>query len=162
VIRTRVGYAGGTRENPTYYHLLLAVFWESHDPTRKALSTQYKSAIFYHNEAQQKLAMDSKAREQGQREAGIFTDIVPYTNFYYAEDYHQKFYLRLADDFYRELTAIYPDASAFIASTAVARLNGYVGTGGSLGTLRAEIDSYGLSDEAREKLLELVTRYEGE
>lgn len=70
MIRTRVGYAGGSKENPTYYSLgdhsetiqidydptqisygqLLEVFWNSHNPTYEPWSRQYMSIIFYHSE----------------------------------------------------------------------------------------------------------------
>ena len=79
IIRTRVGYSGGSKKNPTYYDLgghtetiqidydpkkityeeLLDIFWESHEPTL-SLSSQYASIIFFHNEEQKKIAKKSK------------------------------------------------------------------------------------------------------
>ncbi len=178
MIRTRVGYAGGSKENPTYHNLaghtetvevdfdpaavsyeeLLAVFWRSHNPVSPPYSTQYKSVIFYHNEAQKKLAEESRAREAQRRDRIIQTEIQPFTGFYLAEDYHQKYYLQARPDLARELQAVYPDAGDFVNSTAVARLNGYVGGNGSPETLELEINSYGLSPEARQRLRDLVGR----
>jgi peptide-methionine (S)-S-oxide reductase len=178
VIRTRVGYAGGSKDNPTYYSLgdhtetvqieydpertsyqeLLNVFWNSHNAAILPYSVQYKSIIFYHDEEQKRLALESKAREEEKRNANIYTEILPYSKFYLAEDYHQKYYLRSVPDLKKELTAIYPDDNEFVNSTAVARVNGYVGGNGDIETLRQEIDSYGLSPAAKQRLLEMAAR----
>lgn len=178
MIRTRVGYAGGSKENPTYYNLgdhtetvqieydparisyqeLLDIFWNSHNAARPSLSVQYKSIIFYHDEEQKRLAFESKAREKEKRNANIYTEMVPYSKFYLAEDYHQKYYLSNVPDLKKELTAIYPDVNDFVNSTAVARINGYVGGNGNVATLHREIDSYGLSPAAKQRLLEMASR----
>jgi peptide-methionine (S)-S-oxide reductase len=82
------------------YGELLRIFWESHDPTQgmrqgNDIGTQYRSAIFYHSPQQQAEAEDSLARYQKRlTEAGygeITTEIVPATQFYFAEDYHQQY-----------------------------------------------------------------------
>ena len=178
MIRTRVGYAGGSKDNPTYYSLgdhtetvqieydpdqisyqeLLEVFWNSHNAATPPYSVQYKSIIFYHDGEQKRLALESKAREEEKRNANIYTEIVPYSKFYLAEDYHQKYYLHNVPDLNKELTAIYPDINDFINSTAVARVNGYVGGNGDIEILRQEIDSYGLSPAAKQRLLEMASR----
>jgi len=175
VIRTRVGYAGGSKDNPTYYNLgdhtetvqidydptrisyeeLLDVFWDSHHPVRPSLSAQYKSIIFYHDEEQKRLALESKARREAELNQTIYTEIVPYSRFYLAEDYHQKYYLSNVPDLKKELTAIYPDIHDFTDSTAVARVNGYAGGNGNMENLKQEIDLYGLSPAAKQRLLAL-------
>jgi peptide-methionine (S)-S-oxide reductase len=78
---------------------LLAVFWHSHDPTTKDrqgndVGTQYRSAIFYHSDEQKQLAEKFKKKldESGLYRAPIVTEIVPFTEFYPAEDYHQNYY----------------------------------------------------------------------
>ena len=78
---------------------LLAVFWHSHDPTTKDrqgndVGTQYRSAIFYHSDEQKQLAEKYKKKldESGLYRAPIVTEIVPFTEFYPAEDYHQNYY----------------------------------------------------------------------
>jgi peptide-methionine (S)-S-oxide reductase len=117
------GYAGGTVEHPTYeqvcrgvtghaeaiqitfdpqvitFEELLDVFWRTHDPTTlnrqgPDVGTQYRSAIFYHNEQQRHSAEKSKQETDaaGLWPAPIVTEIVPFTNFYPAEAYHQNFY----------------------------------------------------------------------
>ncbi|MFX1411650.1 MAG: peptide-methionine (S)-S-oxide reductase, partial [Promethearchaeota archaeon] len=133
-MRTRVGYAGGTTENPTYYRLgdhsetlqidydptrvsyqdLLDVFWRSHNPTRPAGSRQYMSIIFYHDDEQKRLALETRDREAARRNATIYTEIVPATGFTWAEDYHQKYRLRQVPALMREFEALYPDAGDFV------------------------------------------------
>lgn len=122
VISTQVGYTGGTLENPTYedvctgitghaeavqlefdpskisYVELLAAFWRMHDPTTlnrqgSDIGTQYRSVVFYHNEAQKAHAEASMDRLQ---ESGLFKDIIvteiqPAAEFYAAEEYHQRY-----------------------------------------------------------------------
>jgi peptide-methionine (S)-S-oxide reductase len=81
------------------YSKLLDIFWHNIDPTVKDrqfcdVGHQYRSAIFYHNEEQKALAEDSKkALEKSKRFAGpIYTEIVPASTFYPAEEYHQHYY----------------------------------------------------------------------
>ena len=123
VLKTSVGYCGGRVENPTYeqvcsgssghteavhlafdnniVHLneLLDVFWEIHDPTTlnrqgNDIGTQYRSAIFYHNEQQKEQATAYKKQldESGQFKAPIVTEITAFEKFYPAEDYHQDYF----------------------------------------------------------------------
>ena len=179
-MRTRVGYAGGTTASPTYYNLgdhtetiemdfdptvvtyadLLDIFWNSHDPTRPAYSQQYKSIIFYHNAQQKRLAEESKAAEEAKRGRKISTEIVPYSRFYWAEDYHQKYQLRNRLEFEREYEAIYPRLEDFVNSTAVTRLNGYVAGNGTLDMLERELPGLGLSPEASRRLWDIVAGYD--
>jgi len=123
VISTTVGYCGGKEENPTYkqvsagntghaeavevvydpsrvsYVDLLNVFWMNIDPTQKDgqfadTGAQYRTAIFYHNEEQKRLAEASKKelKNTGRFSKKIVTEIVPATPFYRAEEYHQDYY----------------------------------------------------------------------
>jgi len=123
VVETTVGYTGGSTVNPTYrqvctgitghaeavqikydpkvvsYQELLSVFWRMHNPTTPNrqgpdVGTQYRSAIFYHNEEQRLAAEESK--EEFDR-SGIYLDkastqIVPASTFYPAEEYHQDYF----------------------------------------------------------------------
>jgi methionine-S-sulfoxide reductase len=180
VVRTRVGYAGGKKRNPTYHSLgdytetlqldydparisyeeLLEIFWNSHSPTRRSWSKQYMAAVFYHDETQKQLALTSKAEQAAKYAAEITTEILPATDFYLAEDYHQKYMLRYTSELLDEYRAIYPDPQDFVNSTATARVNGYVGGYGELGQLQAELDSLGLSLEGRKRLSEFAQRYQ--
>ena len=181
VVGTRVGYAGGTRQNPTYrdlgdhaetvqidydpskitYAELLDAFWTGHDPTHRSWSRQYASIIFAHNEEQKRLAEASKARVARERGITVHTDIVPYNGFTPAENYHQKHSLRQFPGFQEDLMRIYPSPPEFVASTAVARVNGYLGGEGSYEALLREKDGLGLSSPRREELLKLVSRHKG-
>jgi peptide-methionine (S)-S-oxide reductase len=172
-----VGYAGGTSTNPTYYNLdghsetvqidydptqisyeeLLDVFWDSHDATVPAYSQQYKSIIFYHDEAQRRLAIQSKQREEAGLGKEVYTEIMPFSAFYPAEAYHQKFYLRQVPELMADFSAIYPDSNEFVNSTAAARVNGYVDGYGRLETLQKELVSYGLSPTGNKRLLEYAS-----
>ncbi len=115
------GYTGGKTENPTYkqvcsgttghaevaqitfdpakvsYEKLLDVLWDAHDPTTlnrqgADAGTQYRSAIFYHNEKQKVAAEKSKLQAQKGFDSPIVTEIQPLTKFYAAEDYHHNYY----------------------------------------------------------------------
>jgi len=136
---------------------LLAVFWDNHDPTKQPFSQQYKSIIFYHNEEQKRLAMETKNREEARTNTKILTEIIPATEFYLAEAYHQKYYLRGVPALWKEFNAIYPNINDFIASTAAARVNGYIGGYGKLETLEEEINDFGLSPAGNKKLLDIVS-----
>ncbi len=125
VIKTEVGYAGGNVPNPTYeevctgktghaeavqvyfdksivsYKELLSVFWSIHDPTSLNRQgpdegTQYRSAIFCHNDTQFKEALVSKKNLEISRKfkKPIVTEILPFTNFYKAEAYHQDYFIK--------------------------------------------------------------------
>ena len=165
MIRTRVGYAGGTKENPTYrslgdhsetiqidydptqitYQQLLDLFWDSHNPTARPWSRQYASIIFYHSEEQRQLALETKEREAARHGSEILTEIVPFSNFYRAEDYHQKYRLRQVPRLIDAVQAIHPDADDWVDSTVAARVNGYLGGYGTLETVQSELENLGLS-----------------
>ena len=125
VLETKVGYTGGTAPDPSYaqvctgttghaeavqikydpkvvsYRELLSLFWRMHDPTTPNrqgpdIGTQYRSAIFYHNEAQRIAAEES--REEFDRSGAIarkaVTQIVPASEFFKAEEYHQDYFAK--------------------------------------------------------------------
>ncbi len=121
VVKTTVGYMGGTMKNPTYedvcsdktgyvevvevefdpkvtsYEKLLEVFWTIHDPTQvnrqgADYGTQYKSAIFYFNDEQKQVALKSRDEAAKHFNKPIATIIEKASTFYKAEDYHQKYY----------------------------------------------------------------------
>ncbi len=168
VVRTRVGYAGGTKAAPTYHNLgdhtetiqidydpahlsygdLLNIFWQSHDPGARAWSKQYMAAVFYHDEQQKKMAEESRDRRTAATGKPIHTQILPLKAFYLAEEYHQKYRLRREKDLLREFERIYPATADLVDSTAAARVNGYLGGYGTAADLQADIDRLGLSDDA--------------
>ena len=118
------GYTGGSMLDPSYlevssgstghaeaiqitydpqiisYSDLLFIFWRTHDPTTlnkqgADVGTQYRSAIFYHNQRQKKAALLSKEVVEKEKlyRNQIVTEIVPYENFFSAEEYHQKYFI---------------------------------------------------------------------
>lgn len=167
VIRTRVGYAGGTKKNPTYHNLdghtetiqidydpdqisykeLIDIFWNNHDPTHLK-STQYMSIIFFHDEEQEKAARKSKEMAQEEYSGNVKTEIRPISKFYLAEDYHQKYHLSRNKKIYKAYKQIYPHMKDFTDSTAVARVNGYISGNGTLES-EEDLKALGLSEEGR-------------
>ena len=123
VTKVTSGYTGGASKNPTYREVcsgetghaeclqiifdpakisfdeLLEVFWKTHDPTTlnrqgNDAGTQYRSAIFYHNEKQKELSEKYKKEldVSGAFKNPVVTEITPFTVFYPAEDYHQQYF----------------------------------------------------------------------
>ncbi len=111
------GYAGGTTANPSYEDMgdhveaaqvefdpaavsfdeLLKTYWFNIDPFDAGgqfydRGAHYQTAVFYHDEEQKKLAEESKAAIEQEKSKKVATKILPFTNFYPAEDYHQDFY----------------------------------------------------------------------
>jgi peptide-methionine (S)-S-oxide reductase len=111
--------------------------------------------VFYHDETQRELAVKTKEQQEAER-GTIFTEIVPAGTFYPAEDYHQKYYLRNARDLMHAFSAIYPDGDDFAASTAAARVNGYLGGNGTCEQLQEELYSLGLTPAGQDKLKQTV------
>ena len=127
----RSGYTGGTVKNPTYKEIctgntghaevtriiydasvtsfkeLLEVFWEIHDPTSlnkqgNDEGTQYRSAVFYHNNQQKEEAefYKTKLNDEKAYDKPVVTEIVPVSEFYKAEDYHQDYYTNNSNQTY--------------------------------------------------------------
>ncbi len=86
----------------------------------------------------------------------IKTELLPLTRFYLAEDYHQKHMLRSSYALMEEFEAKYPFIEGLISSTAVARVNGYLGGSGTCDQLKSEIGDFGLSASGSRRLLEEV------
>ena len=176
MIRTRVGYAGGTTKAPAYdrlgdhtetiqidydpreitYNALLDIFWQSHNPATRPWSEQYKTAIYYHNDEQKEQAIQSRDRMAVKLGGKIYTEIIPLSEFHQAETYHQKYRLQQHPDLLQEFQAMYPVAKDFIDSTAAARVNGYLSGYGSVEQLETELSGLGLSARGSEKLKQTV------
>ena len=121
VVEAAVGYSGGHTKNPSYgdvcsgatghaevveveydpskvsYEELLEIFWSNHDPTQvnrqgPDIGTQYRSVIFFHTPEQEAAARVSKEKAQKRFEKPIVTEIIPISEFYRAEEYHQRYF----------------------------------------------------------------------
>ncbi len=121
IIKQESGYAGGSVPNPTYedictdetghaevvqitydpgvisYREILQIFFSVHDPTTlnrqgADVGTQYRSVIFYHNDAQEKVAKEVIAEAGKLWEKPIVTQLEPFDKFFKAEEYHQSYY----------------------------------------------------------------------
>lgn len=176
VIRTRVGYAGGRMDAPTYrnmgdhtetvqvdydpervsYVQLLDIFWNSHQPTNSPWRRQYMNAVFYHDEKQRRMAEASKTAIEEAIGQTVKSEVAPLRSFTMAEDYHQKYNLKRNDPLTKEIFSIYSRHRDFVDSTAVARLNGYAGGTGRRKQLEREIDRLGLSAEGQRRLEAMV------
>ena len=119
-------------------------------------SRQYMSAVYFHSEEQKKLAVETSNREAAKRNGKIYTEIVPASEFYLAEAYHQKYLLRQRPVLMKEFNAIYPATEDFVNSTAAARINGYLSGYGPFSALKAELNNLGLPPVTSKKLLEIV------
>jgi peptide-methionine (S)-S-oxide reductase len=86
----------------------------------------------------------------------IKTQILPFTGFYLAEDYHQKHSLRGYPELLDEFSQTYPSVEGLVSSTAVSRVNGYLGGNGTCDQLKSEIDDFGLSARGTKILSEAV------
>lgn len=134
VVKVTSGYSGGTKANPTYeevstgttghaevvqvefdptrisYKEILDIFWQIHDPTQlnrqgNDIGTQYRSVIFYHNEAQKRIAQNSKLELEKEKifDKPIVTEITAFKAFYPAENYHKNYYDTNPDQPYCQL-----------------------------------------------------------
>lgn len=178
VVRTRVGYAGGTTPNPTYRNIgdhmeavqidydpavrsfdqILDLLWTGHNPCVSTGIRQYQSAIFYETEAQRTAVEASRDRMEEKLGKPVKTQILRLTGFTVAEDYHQKYELRCTEGLIEEFRTLYPDPKEFRDSTAAARVNGYIAGRGTRAQLDAEERRLGLSEEGLKRLRIYVTK----
>lgn len=138
------------------YARLLTIFWNKHRPGRRSWTRQYMNAVFYHNDTQKELALQSKAVIEQKSGRIVRTKILPLRAFYRAEGYHQKYVLNRRPELVKEMTRIYPNEKDYVNSKAVARLNGYVGGHGTMEQLKREIDQLGLGPKGQRVLIKLV------
>lgn len=147
------------------FRQLLAVFWDSHDPTYQVFGRQYRNAVFYRTEEQRKEAEQTSRTIAEEKKRPVHTAIEKAGDFYPAEDYHQKYYLRRTEQLFNEFRLLFPDEEQFAASTAATRINGYLGCNGQKEDLQSEIGQLGLSLKAQNYLVEFLTisctRFEG-
>jgi peptide-methionine (S)-S-oxide reductase len=176
VVRTCVGYAGGSTTSPTYealgdhietvrveydpdqirYATLLDHFWAAHDPTRAPFKRQYQPALFPYTDAQVQQARSAAAQVAEQAETPVTTTVIEDASFYRAEAYHQKHKLRRHTELMQAVRPFYSDDEAFSDAPAMALVNGYVGGHRAPSRLEEDRSRLGLPSEAEETLQTIV------
>ncbi|RDI69518.1 peptide-methionine (S)-S-oxide reductase MsrA [Halopelagius longus] len=146
IVRTRVGYAGGTKLNPTYRELgdqteafrvdydtddvsyadLLAIVFDSHDPNHQPRKRQYQNIVFT-DSPEQREALETYLEANGLDVDSIETRIESLTRFYPAESYHQKYNLKAKQSLLNPFEEAGYDDEELQESPAAAKLNGYAG-----------------------------------
>ncbi|MCP2033966.1 peptide-methionine (S)-S-oxide reductase [Planomicrobium sp. HSC-17F08] len=175
ILRTRVGFSGGTTPHPTYrkmgdhtetvqidfdpalisYEEVLKQFWRNHYPNRDEYKgRQYISLLRYHNEGQAETINRVKKEMEAELGEGIETEIDAYTEFTLAEEHHQKYYLKRYPKALAQLEAVYPEPELLVDSAFAARLNGFVKGFGTRDGLRQEILGWPIEDASRKILAE--------
>ncbi len=180
IIRTRVGYAGGTLDHPTYRQLgdhtetvemdydtrilslenLLDVFWNNHNPfnINEYKGRQYQSLVLYRGQNQLNVIQKvMKIREEQGKEKPD-TEIAPYNRFYPAEDRHQKYYLKRYPNAIEELSNLFPSPQELTNATLAARLNGLAKGYTNLHSILDEIRTWPISEEEKGNMLHLIQR----
>ncbi|PSQ97608.1 MAG: methionine sulfoxide reductase [Bacteroidetes bacterium SW_9_63_38] len=177
VIRTRVGYAGGTTAAPTYddigdhietvwieydpaqvdYAGLLLLFWASHDPTCAPFKRQYQPALFPQTDRQAEQARASRTARK-QETGALTTEIIAEASFHRAESYHQNYKLRRHPVLFDAVRQNYPTDEAFISAPAATLVNGYVGGHRAPRHLDGDLPRLSLPREAAQRLRTVAAR----
>ncbi|XP_030243423.1 peptide methionine sulfoxide reductase isoform X2 [Drosophila navojoa] len=181
VLRTTVGYAGGSSDLPTYRKMgdhtevleidydpsvisfkeLLHLFWNNHEyGLTKPMKRQYASLILYHDDEQKEIAEASKLEEQERRLPEIITtDIAPKLNFFPAEAYHQKYRLQGHKDLAASLNL---NPELLQTSYVATKLNGYLAGVGGIEQFKSEVDTLGLTPTQRQYCNYHIEQNEGQ
>ena len=175
VIRTRVGYAGGTTESPTYktmadhtetveidfdpttisFEEILLHFWRNHYPNRDQYKgQQYVSSLRYHNEQQLQIIDQVKMKMEQELGEPIETEITLLEHFTLAEQRHQKYYLKRYPKALGQLELFYSSEESLVDSTFAARLNGFVKGFGTRDQIVTEIQGWQVDENARQQLIQ--------
>ncbi|UFU00649.1 peptide-methionine (S)-S-oxide reductase MsrA [Radiobacillus kanasensis] len=180
VIHTKVGFTGGTTENPTYrqmgdhtetvqitydsdkisYGEILHTFWSNHNAVKDRFykERQYLSILLHHNEEQEIVARRVKKEWKEKLAAEIQTEFQPLHRFFQAEDHHQKYNLKRFKKATTTIRELFPKESDFVNATIVARLNGFVKEHGKMEQIEEEIETWHLSLDTKDELLQLLNR----
>lgn len=180
VVRTRVGYAGGTTEHPTYremgdhsetveldfdpeilsYEALLETFWNRHNPINinGYKGRQYQSLLLFRDRQQEEAFRRAKERMEAEKGRPLETEIVPFRGFHPAEPRHQKYYLKRYPDAIAKLSELYSSEEELTNSTLAARLNGLAKGFANRERLLREISQWPIDPAVRDDLVALVRR----
>ena len=178
VIRTRVGFSGGTSPSPTYrkmgdhtetvqiefdplkisYAEVLREFWQNHYPNRDNYKgRQYISLLHYHTE-QQRQTIDAIQKEmEAQLGELIETEVSTFTQFTPAEERHQKYYLKRYPKALEQTAELYRDRELLRDSTFAARLNGFVKGYGTKDGVLEEIAQWSIGESEKAYLIDVFS-----
>ena len=176
MLKTRVGYAGGKKDKPSYrsigdhteaiqiefdpkkikFEALLKIFWDLHDECGGSWSTQYKAVLWTHGKAQASAAKKSAEALAKKRGRALTTAIQPAPKFWIAEDYHQKYSLRRYEKLILALLGPKLTQAMIRDSTVTARANGWVAGQGTRAQIAAESKALGLDAKARAELAKVL------
>lgn len=143
MVHSYVGYAGGSTENPTYnsigdhaetvkviydpkiisYEELVDFYIENTDANFRPMSGQYRYIVFYENEKQEEY-INNLQKQRIENEEQYFT-VKQLTDFYMAEDYHQKYQLRLNKTLFNQTLTLFENEEELINSHLATKLNSY-------------------------------------
>lgn len=171
MVRSEVGYAGGTTPNPTYHDLedhaevlqlefdpneirftqLVEMFWHAHDPTRDCGRSQYRAILLCENQEQLEVAEASAKQIANRAGRPIHTEILC-APFYAAEAYHQKWQLRRRAHLFEDVLRHYEDEPAMLRSMAATKLNAYVAGNGTREQIARDLDRLGLTEQRAREL----------
>jgi len=175
VLRTRVGYAAGSKPNPTYHSIgdhtecfqvdfdpsitsfseILQLFWSEYTPG-KSYSKQYMSAILYSDDKQRQIAEEAiEKKKLSVRD--VHVHFAPLDKFYLAEDYHQKYYLQNSSLF-EKLKIPRNDALVLANSFMATRLNGYFGGHGTYELFLSDLKGFPVDESVKAELKETVSK----
>ncbi|OCT16599.1 peptide methionine sulfoxide reductase [Paenibacillus pectinilyticus] len=178
VVRTRVGYAGGTTSGPTYRNLgdhtetveldfdpkrvslesILELFWEHHHPPNinEYKGRQYLSLVLYRDELQKNTIYSVTEGFRLKGKGRPDTEIALLKGFYPAEERHQKYYLKRYPDAVLKLRPLYPTPEGLMNATLAARLNGLAKGFTNLSLVIQDIQSWPIAEVERGELIRLV------
>ncbi|GGA10325.1 methionine-S-sulfoxide reductase [Paenibacillus marchantiophytorum] len=180
VLRTRVGYAGGTSASPTYRNLgdhtetveidfdpqkikldeIVDVFWQHHNPLNinEYKGRQYLSLALFRDENQLNIILDAMKRREEQGLGRPETAVNPFRTFDLAEERHQKYYLKRFPDAISKASTLYPTEESLLNSTLAARLNGLAKGFTNLERVIVDIRTWPISLEEQQAITELIRR----
>ncbi|RIX60153.1 peptide-methionine (S)-S-oxide reductase [Paenibacillus nanensis] len=180
VVRTRVGYAGGSSPNPSYremgdhtetvqvefdpsklsFRQIVTVFWDNHKPSNinGYKGRQYQSLLFYEDASQKEVIhqvlQELKVGGRGEPD----TEIHPYASFYLAEERHQKYYLKRYPHAMETLLPLFDTHAEFNDSTIAARMNGLAKGYTGLERVKKEIETWEMEVGERSGIIQLISR----
>lgn len=176
ILQTRVGYSSGEEKNPTYenikdhsecveilydsnvikYKDLLKILKSTYNSSYASVMKQYASIIFYQEEEEKKEAIEFLASLKKPN----FTQIKKMSDFYLAENYHQKYYLQLNKELFKDIRSNFNSYEEALFSKTSSRINGYLTGKGNLKLFLSQEKELKISDKMKIRLKNIVESYD--